>query len=58
MYLISIYKKNSRKTKNIINKCDSSTISVQNGVKTPVKELFTQKYNLLIVLTYLGTNSQ
>ena len=35
-----IYKKKQKKMKNMINKCYSSTISVQNEPKTKVKEAF------------------
>ena len=36
-----IYKKTiPKKAKNIINKCYSSTISVQNRLKTPLKRTF------------------
>ena len=49
-----IYKK---KEKNMINKCYSSTIRVQNGLKTQLKRAFYIKKKLLIILTYLSKNS-
>ena len=35
-----IYKKNTRKMKNMLNKRYSSTITVKNKLKTPVKGVF------------------
>ena len=39
-YLLIILKKNQKKNKNILNKCYSSTISVQNRLKTPVRRAY------------------
>ena len=53
-----IYKKIQKKAKNIENKCYSSTISVQNGLKTHVRSAFFTKKKLLVILTYLRKNRQ
>ena len=37
---INLQKVILKKTKNMLNKCYSSMISVQNGLKTPVKRAF------------------